>query len=52
MPLALRADFDAARQKQCARRSGKADQVRRFLAHCRHETVLDRLGQRLSLLGR
>ena len=32
MPLALRTDFDAARLKQCARRSGEADQVRRLLA--------------------
>lgn len=32
MPLALRADFDSARLKQCARRSGEADQVRRLLA--------------------
>ena len=32
MPLALRADFDAARLKQCARRSGEAAQVRRLLA--------------------
>ena len=29
---ALRADFDAARLKRCARRSGEADQVRRLLA--------------------
>ena len=32
MPLALRTDFDAARLKQCARRSAEADQVRRLLA--------------------
>ena len=32
MPLALRDDFDAASLKQCARRSGQADQVRRLLA--------------------
>lgn len=32
MPLALRDDFDAGCLKQCARRSGEADQVRRLLA--------------------
>ena len=32
MALSLRTDFDAARLKQCARRSGEADQVRRLLA--------------------
>lgn len=32
MPLALRAGFDAARLRLCARRSGEADQVRRLSA--------------------